>query len=311
MSKLRIWIEACRPKTLVAALVPVAIGGSVYWTYGDLNHEGTLAEYAFTFACCLGFAFGAQIVSNFANDLGDSLRGADTAARVGPHRAVANGLISPRAMQRGVVLAALGACLAGTPIGLHEPVLFIAGILALILALAYTLGPLPLAYLGLGDVFVVACFGLQATVLTAYALQVMVRDCTCFVMPWVPGVIAGLGVGLLADNILLANNARDLETDLAAGKRTTVVRFGRGFARGLHLVNLVGGLACLGLVFGWLPLLVTPWALWQHRGFRQARSPAEFVPFLAQAALLLLLAGALCVTAACLDLTPVGRWLSR
>jgi 1,4-dihydroxy-2-naphthoate octaprenyltransferase len=115
----------------------------------------------------------------------------------------------------------------------------------------------------------------------------------------------------LADNILLANNARDLETDLVAGKRTTVVRFGRGFARGLHAFNLAAGLACLGLVFGWLPLLVLPWAVWQHRGFRQAQHAGDFVPFLAQAAGLLLVAGALCVTAACLGLTPAEFWMSR
>jgi len=130
-------------------------------------------------------------------------------------------------------------------------------------------------------------------------------------VPWTPALLAGLGLGLLADNILLANNARDLETDLAAGKRTTVVRFGRGFARGLHALNLAAGLACLGLVFGWLPLLVLPWAVWQHRGFRQAQHAGDFVPFLAQAAGLLLLAGALCVTAACLGLTPTEFWLSR
>lgn len=311
MSSLRIWIAACRPKTLVAALVPVAIGGSVYWAYGDLNQAGQPLAYLLTLLCCLGFAFGAQIVSNFANDLGDAKRGADTSARVGPQRAVSSGLLSPRAMKVGILLAAAFACLAGLIIGLAEPWLFIAGILALVLAMAYTLGPYPLAYLGLGDVFVVGCFGLQATALTAYALNVIVPDCSCFTMPWIPALLAGLGVGLLADNILLANNARDLETDLAAGKRTTVVRFGHGFARGLHLFNLAVGLACLGLVFGWMPLLATPFALWQHRGFRQARAPTDFVPFLAQAALLLLIAGALCVTAACFDLTPVGKLLLR
>ena len=157
----------------------------------------------------------------------------------------------------------------------------------------------------------VACFGVQATALTVYALHVMVGKSIELSMPWAPALVAGLGLGLLADNILLANNARDMETDAAAGKRTTVVRWGRGFARGLHLFNLLVGLGCLAFVFGLLPLVLLPLAYLQHRGFRRARTPSEFVPFLGQSALLLLLAGTLCVTATCLGWVPVGGLFSR
>lgn len=312
MASLRTWIDACRPKTLVAAVAPVALGGAVAWTYGEVSDSVAMAV---VLASCLGFALCVQVACNFANDLGDTLRGADTAARIGPRRAVANGDISPAQMKRGIWVACLLALVVGGPIGLISPWLFLAGLLAIACALGYTLGPFPLAYRGLGDVFVIACFGVQATALTAWAAWLTAPRCKCGLcgdpMPWTAALLAGLGLGLLADNILVANNARDYETDLAAGKRTTVVRFGRGFARGLFILNLVGGLACLGLVFGWLPLLVAPWALWQGFGFRRAQAAADYVPFLAQAAILLLVTGALCVTASCLGLTPAGFWVSR
>jgi 1,4-dihydroxy-2-naphthoate octaprenyltransferase len=310
MAALRTWIDACRPKTLVAAAVPVAVGGAVVWAYGE-DVDGLSLSLVLGF--CLAFALCVQVACNFANDLGDTLRGADTAARVGPRRAVANGDITPAQMNRGIWVACLLALVVGSPVGLISPWLALAGVLAIVCALGYTLGPYPLAYNGLGDVFVVACFGVQATALTAWsAWLAAARDCGCFSpMPWTPALLAGLGLGLLADNILVANNARDYETDQVAGKRTTVVRFGRGFARALHAVNLFGGLGCLALVFGWIPLLVLPWAVWQHVGFRKAAGPADFVPFLAQAAGLLLVAGALCVTASCLGWIPHGIWSPR
>ncbi len=310
MAALRTWIDACRPKTLVAAAVPVAVGGAVVWAYGE-DVDGLSLSLVLGF--CLAFALCVQVACNFANDLGDTLRGADTAARVGPRRAVANGDITPAQMNRGIWVACLLALVVGSPVGLISPWLALAGVLAIVCALGYTLGPYPLAYNGLGDVFVVACFGVQATALTAWsAWLAAAMDCGCFSpMPWTPALLAGLGLGLLADNILVANNARDYETDQVAGKRTTVVRFGRGFARALHAVNLFGGLGCLALVFGWIPLLVLPWAVWQHVGFRKAAGPADFVPFLAQAAGLLLVAGALCVTASCLGWIPHGIWSPR
>ena len=224
-------------------------------------------------------------------------------------RAVSAGDITPEAMRRGIWIACLLALVLGAPVALLSPWLLLAGLLAIVCALAYTLGPFPLAYRGLGDVFVVGCFGVQATVLTAWALCVpFAGDCGCSTppMPWAPALLAGLGLGLLADNILVANNARDYETDLAVGKRTTVVRFGRGFARNLYAFNSLAGLGCLGAVFGWAPLCLLPLALWQHVGFRQASQPADFLPFLGRAAGLMLLATILCVTATCLGWVPAG-----
>ena len=311
MTTLRAWLAATRPKTLVAAVAPIALGGAVFAAYGQaLTPTGA---HLLVLSSCLGFALCVQVACNFANDLGDSIRGADISARVGPRRAVSAGDISPAAMRRGIWIACILALVLGAPVALLSPWLLLAGFLAIACALAYTLGPFPLAYRGLGDVFVVGCFGVQATVLTAWAVCTPgLRDCGCSTppMPWAPALLAGLGLGLLADNILVANNARDYETDLAVGKRTTVVRFGRGFARNLHGINSLFGLACLGHVFGWAPMVLLPLAVWQHLAFRKAAQPADFLPFLGRAAVLMLLATILCVTATCLGWVPADSlWM--
>jgi len=302
---IRMWIDACRPKTLVAALVPVVMGGLVFWIYGDKLHLGAKQDYLFTFFSCLGFALSAQILSNFSNDLGDSLRGADNHHRVGPQRAVANGLISARAMKIAMGVVITLASIAGWKLGIRHPILFIPATLALILAMGYTLGPFPFAYHGLGDVFVVACFGLQATALTVYALYLEVGATVACEMPWTPALIAGLGVGLLANNILIANNTRDMETDAAAAKKTLVVRWGRTFAKFHYSFNLFVGILCLNYVFGPLPLVIMPLAFWQMAGFWKAQTAQEFVPFLSRAAVLMLFTALLCVTATCLGWIPV------
>ena len=305
MLNFRVWIDACRPKTLVAAVAPIALGGAVFAAYS----QGAVMSgvNVLVLSSCLGFALCVQVACNFANDLGDSLRGADTAARVGPRRAVSAGDITPISMRRGIWIACALALVLGAPVAMLNPWLLLAGLLAIACALAYTLGPFPLAYRGLGDVFVVTCFGVQATTLTVWAVSMA---CKVAVMPWAPALLAGLGLGLLADNILVANNARDYETDLAVGKRTTVVRFGRGFARNLHGFNSIFGLACLGHVFGWAPMVLLPLAVWHHLAFRQASQPADFLPFLGRAAVLMLLATILCVTATCLGWVPTGSlWM--
>lgn len=313
MTTFRAWFAACRPKTLVAAVAPIALGGAVVVAYAGAPGLWADRVFASTLLSCLGFALCVQVACNFANDLGDATRGADTAARVGPRRAVSAGDITPAAMRRGIWIACVLALVLGAPIALLSPWLLLAGLLAITCALAYTLGPFPLAYRGLGDVFVVGCFGVQATVLTAWAICApMPGDCGCATpsMPWLPALLAGLGLGLLADNILVANNARDYETDLAVGKRTTVVRFGRGFARNLHGFNSIIGLACLGHVFGWAPMVLLPLAIRQHLAFRQAAQPVEFLPFLGRAAGLMLLATILCVTATCLGWVPADSlWM--
>ena len=221
------WLLATRPKTLAAGLVPVAVGTALASTV-------TTVDWLVAGGCLLG-ALLIQIGCNFANDAFDSLKGADTAERLGPTRAVAAGLISPRAMLRatGLVLAvalAVGLWLAS--IG-GWPVLAL-GIISLACAVAYTGGPAPLAYLGLGDLFVFLFFGLFAVLGSAW---LQVADAQRQLPPawwWTAS-----GVGLQAAAIICVNNLRDIATDTPAGKRTLCVRLGdvrsRWYYLGLHL----------------------------------------------------------------------------
>jgi 1,4-dihydroxy-2-naphthoate octaprenyltransferase len=252
MAEFRHWLEASRPKTLPAAFIPVAVGTSLAAAHG-------LVEYGNAFVC-LVFALLVQIGTNFANDYFDFLQGADTPARVGPRRAVAAGLIAPRVMlvATGFVLGAaflVGLLLVRDGGWILLPV----GIVSIICAVAYTGGPYPLGYNGLGDVFVFVFFGLVAVCATFYVQAGYVTsDVTA----------CAAAVGLLAANILVANNYRDAETDARAGKKTLVVRFGRRFAIWQYgLSNLVALLAAPALLLGgayrWpvlLPLLLTPLA---------------------------------------------------
>jgi 1,4-dihydroxy-2-naphthoate octaprenyltransferase len=191
------------------------------------------------------------------------VKGADTAARVGPRRAVAAGLISPAAMHRAMwaVFAAAFLCGLGL-ITWGGPWLILIGALSTLCGLAYTGGPWPLGYHGLGDVFVFVFFGLVAVGAT-YFVQAGSLEADA--------IVTGVGVGLLTANILVVNNYRDVETDTVAGKRTLVVRFGRGFARGQFAVSLGVAVAVIPAWLAWrdhnvwhlLPLVLAPLA-WRH-----------------------------------------------
>lgn len=267
----RIWLSAARPRTLPAAIAPVAVGSAIAWR--DHAFDGGAA------LLCLGFALLVQIGTNFANDYYDFIRGADTAARVGPTRAVAAGLVTPTAMRRAMwgVFATAFVCGFGL-LGWGGPWLLAIGIASILCGLAYTGGPWPLGYHGLGDLFVFIFFGLVA-VGTTYFVQTghVTRD----------ALIAAVPIGLLAANILVVNNYRDAETDALAGKRTLVVRFGRRAARAQHALSLV--IAVVGPVFFFmrddnfwrlLPVLVAPVA-WSHvRRLRDEETPVQRIALL-------------------------------
>jgi 1,4-dihydroxy-2-naphthoate octaprenyltransferase len=266
-----VWLEAARPRTLPAAVAPVLVGAAL------AAHDGAFNPAAA--GLCLGFALLVQIGTNFANDYYDFLRGADSAARVGPRRAVAAGLIPPATMKRAMIATFAAAFLAG--LGLiywGGPWLLAIGVASIACGIAYTGGPWPLAYHGLGDVFVFLFFGLVAVGGTYFVqAQRLTFD----------AVLVGVPVGLLAANILVVNNYRDVETDARAGKRTLVVQLGRGAARGqfaaslavalalpLVLVARGYGLACL------LPVAIAPLA-WRHVGrLRDSRTPGELIALL-------------------------------
>ncbi|HEY0944903.1 MAG TPA: 1,4-dihydroxy-2-naphthoate polyprenyltransferase [Opitutaceae bacterium] len=214
-SSLRIWLAASRPRTLPAAIAPVLAASALAW------HDGVFVLPA-AFAC-LGFALLVQIGTNFANDYYDFVKGADTAERVGPKRAVAAGWVQPRVMRAAMIVMFGAAFLTGLSLLAYGgwPLLAI-GVASIVCGIAYTGGPYPLGYNGLGDVFVFLFFGLVAVGATYFVQAGRVS-----VEAW----LIGAGIGALATNILVVNNYRDVETDGRAGKRTLVVRFGRGFAR--------------------------------------------------------------------------------
>lgn len=251
---LKLWWEALRVRTLPAAIAPVLVGTALAW------HHGTFVPAAA--ALCLAFALLVQIGTNFANDYFDFKRGADGPDRVGPRRLVALGMIAPSTMRNAMIGVFIAAFLSG--LGLIHwggPWLVVVGVASILSGIAYTGGPWPIGYHGLGDLFVFIFFGLVAVIVT-YAVQAgrLAADAWILAVP----------IGLLTTNILVVNNYRDVETDRRSGKHTSVVRFGRGFARGQfigsHLVALLVpvGFALRGEGLSiLLPLLLVPVA-WRH-----------------------------------------------
>ncbi|MEE8146308.1 MAG: 1,4-dihydroxy-2-naphthoate polyprenyltransferase, partial [Longimicrobiales bacterium] len=204
MSRASVWVQAARPKTLSAAAAPVFVGAGLAQAHGTLSPFPVVAAFA--------GAILIQIGTNLANDYYDFVRGGDTADRVGPVRVTQAGLIPARHVWRGMVVALLAAALVGlylVAVG-GWPIVWI-GLASLFCAVAYTGGPFPLAYHGLGDPFVFVFFGLVAVGGT-YWVQALTVPADVF--------LAGAGMGALSTAILVANNLRDLETDTLAGKRT-------------------------------------------------------------------------------------------
>ena len=220
-------MAAARPRTLPAAIVPVLVGLALASRAGPLD--------GLTAAATLGAALLIQIGTNLANDYYDFVRGADTSERVGPTRITQAGLAEPSVV-RNAALAVLGAA---ALIGVHLvsvgglPILVI-GILSLVLAIAYTGGPWPLAYHGLGDVFVFLFFGVIAVNGTVWLQGVR---------PSPLSLAASLPVASLATAILVVNNLRDIVTDARAGKRTLAVRLGAAAARAEYVALLAVALS--------------------------------------------------------------------
>jgi 1,4-dihydroxy-2-naphthoate polyprenyltransferase len=217
------WWLAARPKTLTAAAAPVLVGTAVAIAAGAFHAGAALAAL-------LG-ALLLQIGANFANDLFDFEKGADTEHRLGPTRTIQAGLITPRAMRLGMLLVFGLALLVGVYlVALSGPILIAIGVCSILAALAYTGGPYPLGYHGLGDVCVFVFFGLVAVAGTAFVQAGRVPA-----LAWV----AAIPVGCLATAILVVNNVRDIETDVVAGKRTLPARWGRRFGEAEYAALLV------------------------------------------------------------------------
>lgn len=220
-SLIKAWAEAARPKTLPASFSPVLVGCAV--AYRDGSFRIGLA------VICLLVAVLAQIASNFANDYFDFKKGADGADRVGPERAVASGWITPSAMLKGTFVTLGLACLCGCLLLFYAGwELIFVGLAVAVGVLAYSAGPYPLAYHGLGDVCVLLFYGVVPVCFTYY-VQALSFSLLSFLL--------SLAVGLLSVNILIVNNYRDYEQDKSASKQTTIVWFGRPFGRIVYLLN--------------------------------------------------------------------------
>lgn len=274
----RVWWLAIRPRTLPAAVGPIAVGTAI------AVHEGGF--HAVAAVAALLVALLLQIAANLANDLFDFKKGADV-ARTGPIRVTTAGLTTPRAMTIATSLTLLLATFAGLVLVWRGgiPILLL-GLLALVSAVAYTAGPYPLGYHGLGDVFVFVFFGLVGVAGSAY---VQTLDVSGFALA------ASVPVGLLAVNIIVVNNLRDLETDRAASKRTMAVRLGRAKTIGEYISLLVVAyLVPLALWASgdlsnwfWLPWLSLPLA-WNLAGKVRSETGRSLNPVLAGSARLCL-----------------------
>lgn len=244
-ARLGVWLMATRPHTLSAAVTPVVLGTAI------ASSRGVMAVAPA--AAALVGAILIQVATNLANDYFDYFKGGDRESRVGPTRVVQAGLLAPEAVMRATVVALALATLVGVYLVRVGGIpILVVGVLSLVCAVAYTGGPFPLGYHGLGDLFVFVFFGLVAVGGT-YWVQAGSLPLDL--------LLAGAGVGSLTTAVLVVNNLRDIETDAEAGKRTLAVRLGRRGTR-VEYVLLVGG-ASLALVLG---VAVAGWPTWTLAG---------------------------------------------
>lgn len=253
LSKFDTWILASRPKTLPAAVVPVFIGTSIVSFETKVNIIAALVA--------LICSVLIQIGTNFVNDLYDFLSGADNESRKGPVRALASGLITVNEMKFAITLVFFTTFFLGLYlVYISTWITLLIGLLSIFAGIAYTAGPYPLAYNGLGDVFVFLFFGIVGTVGTYY---VQVVDISPLVL-W-----ASIPVGALITNILVVNNYRDIDEDKEVGKNTLAVKMGRKFTRYQYLLFMILSYAILFVVyftfnqsiFVFLPMLTLPLAI--------------------------------------------------
>ena len=276
------WLHGARPRTLPAAVAPVAAGTGVaaFYDAADL----VLAVLA------LVVALAFQVGVNYANDYSDGVRGTDE-VRVGPTRLVAGGLAAPAAVKRAALVAFAVAAVAGLVLAAVVGWWLIAvGVAAILAAWGYTGGPRPYGYLGLGEVFVFVFFGLVAT---AGSMFVVVEQVTAV------GWLAGCAAGSLACALLVVNNLRDIPTDRDVGKNTLAVRLGDARTRWFYMLLVAAAMLLFGAIAaGWRPwaalgVLGALAAVPAARAIRAGAVGAALVPVLAATARVQLLSGLL------------------
>jgi 1,4-dihydroxy-2-naphthoate octaprenyltransferase len=231
------WVLGARPRTLPAAVVPVAVG-----TAAAVGAGGGIV--AWRALAALIAAVAIQVATNYVNDYADGVRGTD-AGRVGPTRLVASGLATAAEVRSAAGIAALVAALAGLTLALAVgPEVLVIGVASFAAGYLYTGGPKPYGYAGMGEVFVFVFFGVVATVGSAYVQ-----------LDRISGVALGASVpvGLLATALLVVNNLRDIPTDSRSGKRTLAVRLGDRATRAVYVTLVAGAFAGVPLLALWRP----------------------------------------------------------
>ncbi len=240
ISRTRTWVMACRPRTLTAAVAPVAAGTGLAHMHGGFALLPALAA--------LAVAMLIQVGTNLANDYYDYRKGGDSEGRLGPVRVTQAGLIEGRAVLRGALLAFALATGPGVYLALVAGWPMVAvGVACIASGIAYTGGPWPLGYHGLGDLFVFVFFGLVAVAGTCYVQLLEFRP---------DSLTAGIALGAASTAILVVNNLRDMETDARAGKRTLAVRMGGGWTKAQYvsLLGLTAAVPFAGMALhGWSP----------------------------------------------------------
>jgi 1,4-dihydroxy-2-naphthoate polyprenyltransferase len=276
------WVLGARPRTLPAAIVPVALG------VGCAAGLGPISWWRAALALVVSLAL--QVGVNFANDYADGVRGTD-AVRVGPTRLVASGLASPAAVRTAALSSFAVAAVAGLVLAATTSWWLLAvGVLSIAAAWGYTGGPRPYGYLGLGELFVFVFFGLVATVGTTYVTVGQITGLS---------VVIGCAAGFIACALLVVNNLRDIPTDRAAGKHTLAVRLGDRWTRWLYL-GLIAATFAAVVVAGvaWRPatligLVAVALAVEPVRRVRRGASGPALVAVLGETARLQLAFGAL------------------
>ena len=232
-----LWFIATRPKTLVASIIPVSLGGCL-----AVKQVGVDVINILLLILCFAFALLIQVATNFFNDYSDNLKGADDQRTLGPTRFSHQGLLNGKSLRNAsfiILLLAFGIGLFIMEYSGATRWLLLVGTTSVLCALAYTGGPIPFAYNGLGDIFVILFFGFVAVCTTHYVMVVSAQQA------WSPNWIVPLGIGFLINNLLVVNNYRDWKTDKDVGKKTLVVLLGRKFGLLLFFLgNVVPLVVC-------------------------------------------------------------------
>ncbi|MFN8673440.1 MAG: 1,4-dihydroxy-2-naphthoate polyprenyltransferase [Candidatus Sericytochromatia bacterium] len=277
-SSLKSWIQASRPRTLPLALSSIFLGSFIAGSQG-------LFSMKVSFLCVLTTIF-LQILSNLANDYGDSISGVDGKNRKGPSRAVQTGEISSEAMKKAIILFSLLSAISGLALIYGEDLrIFIPlGLASIVCAITYTVGKKPYGYIGLGDLSVFTFFGLVGVIGSNY-LQTHNFDWKI--------ILPAMALGFFSTAVLNINNIRDIESDELSGKKSLPVRLGIEKAKKYHYFLLFGGILTpfLYVIFNYkspfqfLFLFSIPLIIKNGLGIKNGNKPEEIDPFLKQMAI--------------------------